>query len=522
MRERPHSKKSPVKKNGMPCTFRPVHARRNDATLHASDLGPVLSSIDTSYLRIDRNYVIREANEAALKWLGVPDSEVIDRPFSHVSPNSPMRMLRSAVEGTILIDRELKSYRRPERMVELHLRSVDEGAIMYFRDVTEVRQLEQDAARTARLLQESLDTLAAHVVILDRSGTVIASNRSWQRFAQLRGLAMQAGEPLNYLALHEAPLARHPEAQRVAAALRSVLTGQRSNARLIYAWHIDGRLRWFQLSAATFEIAGAPHVAVTNEEVTAVKEAEEALGQIAGRLLAVQEEERQSIAAELHDSTVQHLAAIGLNVMSVKQQLGDQQAPLALLKEIESSLDEACRELRTLTYLMHPPRLERDGLGATLRDYVDGFARRTGLRAILRTSPSADALPFGLQRTVLRIVQEGLANAHRHARATRVHVDVRCLRHQLHLIVRDNGTGVRELRGNGDAGGPAPRFGVGIPSIRARLRQFGGELQIGSGPGGTRLHAVVPLALDTVPLALAGGRMAGADQAWSTAARTQR
>lgn len=470
---------------------RPVGERRK---VVAPDIALVLNSMGAGYLRVDRNYVVTEANAAALSWLGVSDREVIGQPFSHISPSSPMRMLRSAVEGTIFIDRELRSYRRPERLMELHLHSVDEGAILYFRDITDQRRCEQDAARTMALLQSSLDALSAHVVILDQRGKIIASNRSWQRFAETRGF-VDAGDDceLDYLQLYETPLARHPEAQRIVAALRSVLSGRRQAARLIYAWQIEGRLRWFQLSAARFESNGEPHAAVTNEDVTAVKEAEQALGQVSGRLLAIQEEERQRIAEELHDSTVQHLVAIGLNVMTLRDRIGAEAEPLPLLQDIERSLDEASKELRTLTYLLHPPSLERDGLRGALGSYVEGYARRSGLQVTLRANCAVDALPFTLQRTILRIIQESLANVHRHASASSVSIHVRCLMQQLHLVVTDNGKGVQGTASADGAASPTPRLGVGIPGIRARLKQFGGELQIWSRPSGTRLHAVIPL-----------------------------
>ena len=177
---------------------RPAGERHKTPCSFAPDIGLVLSSMGAGYLRINRNYVISEANAAALNWLGLSDRAVIGQPFSHIFPKSPMRMLRSAVEGTIFIDLELRSYRRPERLVDLHVHSVDEGEIVYFRDITDERRLEQDATRTMTLLQTSLDALSAHVVILDQCGTVIASNRSWQRFAEARGL-VAAGNQASWI-----------------------------------------------------------------------------------------------------------------------------------------------------------------------------------------------------------------------------------------------------------------------------------------------------------------------------------
>src|SRR5215203_853717 len=135
------------------------------------------------------------------------------------------------------------------------------------------------------------------------------------------------------------------------------------------------------------------------------------------------------------------------------------------------------------------PNLEREGLSATLREFVDGFCRRTGLKAVVRVSGSVDYLPFDLQRTILRVVQEAMANVQRHAMACRVSLVVRQSAGRLLLRIRDDGRGIVDMT---PAGEPQ-HFGVGINGMRARLRQFGGELSIKTNMRGTTLLAVVPL-----------------------------
>ena len=95
-----------------------------------------------------------------------------------------------------------------------------------------------------------------------------------------------------------------------------------------------------------------------------------------------------------------------------------------LLENVETSLEEATRELRVFTYLLHPLALENDGLERTLRTYLDGFARRTASTAYVRCR-QIDELAFGLQCALLRIIQEALANVHRHACASQVSVGLR-------------------------------------------------------------------------------------------------
>jgi PAS domain-containing protein len=142
---------------------------------------------------------------------------------------------------------------------------------------------------------------------------------------------------------------------------------------------------------------------------------------------------------ELHDSTAQHLVAANLNLMSLRSKAVSGSEEAELWDEVEASMQEALKELRTFSYLMHPPTLHADGLRSTIRQYIDGYANRSGLVVKLRASPKVDKLPFRLQRSLLRIVQEALANVHRHASASHVAVDLRRIAGRLHLIVADDG-----------------------------------------------------------------------------------
>ena len=468
---------------------RPAAARNPSST----DFRLVFNSLKVGYVRIDRDYVVRDINVIALEWLGVARHEVLDRPFAHLSPRSPMKMLRSVVENTVYIDTELVSYQRPDRCMKLHIYPMGDGAILFFTDITEQKHAQMRAARTQMLLQASLDALLAQVVVLDRSGTVIASNQAWRRFAVGHGfVAANDAAPLNYFRLYDEPRVRRTEARRIGNALAPLLAGSRRSSRLVYALQTAGQTCWFHLNAARFTVEDEVFVVVSSEDVTAVKEAHHTLGEACERLMELRDEERRRIAEELHDSTAQHLVAIGLNVMGLQTRKRGR-VPQTLLREIEDSLEEASRELRSFTYLLHPPRLERDGLYLTLQRYVEGFARRTGLKVRLRLSRVVDDLTFALQITIFRIVQEGLANVHRHASASRVSIDVRVIGEQLHLIVSDDGRGFKSsLRASAGNSG-RPRMGVGIPGITARLRQFGGDLAVRSGPGGTRLHGVMPV-----------------------------
>ena len=286
----------------------------------------------------------------------------------------------------------------------------------------------------------------------------------------------------------------HPDDRRLAAAaVRSAIHGGgtvgRSEFRVV---HRNGQTRWLSASGhVEFDDDGKPvRVSGVVMDITKRKMAENEARQLSQRLSTVQDEERQQIAQELHDSTMQHLAAMGLNMTSLKARAASDAKMRKLCEDIEGSLDEASRELRTFTYLLHPPELEMDGLRSTLRRFVEGFATRTGLKMTLSISRRADDLPLAVQQSLLRVVQEALANVHRHASASQVSVTLKCMTDQIHLMVSDDGDGIEGISKH--QSDTSPKLGLGIPGMTERLRQLGGDLEIQTDATGTTLHGVIP------------------------------
>src|SRR5262245_31984482 len=286
-----------------------------------------------------------------------------------------------------------------------------------------------------------------------------------------------------------------PEDRAIASAAMRAATfaGEAARRSEFRVRHPSGEIRWYLATGHTeFDAQAAPiRLSGVFRDVSARKKAEAEAELLADRLLTLQDEERQRIALELHDSTAQHLLAMSLNLANLKTRIVAEPQTLHLFEEIGGSLTETTKELRTFTYLLNPPQLESDGLCATLQRYVEGFSQRTGLKTTLRASASADGLPSPLQRSLLRIVQEALTNVHRHAAATRVAVDLRSIGQRTHLVIRDDGHGID--RGDQRQADRLLRLGVGIPGMSARSQQLGGRLDIRSSPRGTTVHAAMPL-----------------------------
>jgi signal transduction histidine kinase len=221
-------------------------------------------------------------------------------------------------------------------------------------------------------------------------------------------------------------------------------------------------------------------------DITERKMLEQEANDLSERLINLQEEERQRIAQELHDSTVQHLVAANLNLMNLRPRVGLRSDESRRWDETESCLQEAMTELRTFSYLMHPPALEAAGLNSTIRDYAAGYGDRSGLDVKVRFNPKLDRLPVEMQRTLLRIAQEALANIQRHAAtASQIRVEGRLVADRVHLIIGDDGSGFQDEEKVG--------LGRGIHGMRARSQRWGGQLRIRAGSKGTRVHAMLPV-----------------------------
>ncbi|WP_160936691.1 PAS domain S-box protein [Teichococcus coralli] len=365
-------------------------------------------------------------------------------------------------------------------------------------DVTLRRQAESAADATRDMLGRTLDALSAHVAILDNKGCILAVNAAWRRFARANALKdRDDGIGMNYLAVCEGASQGSAVAATIAAALRSMLHGPREEFRIEYACHSPHARRWFQLRAARFGEAEQRRIVMAHEDITEAREATEAVRSLAGRLLAAQDAERRRIARELHDSTAQNLlgAALALGCAGrLAPELAEE--PAALLAESLDLIERTQREIRTLSYLLHPPMLDEAGLGAALEWFARGFARRSGLRITVAAETLPEELSSEAATALFRVAQEALVNVHRHAVATTAEVRMEMtgsgVARRLRLIVQDDG----RARGAGKIpaeAGPGD-LGVGVAGMRERLRQLGGCLNIGPAPqGGTLVQATVPL-----------------------------
>ena len=233
-------------------------------------------------------------------------------------------------------------------------------------------------------------------------------------------------------------------------------------------------------------------LAVTRD-ITIRKQAQEAIKEkeLSGRLLKLQDEERRRIARELHDGVGQLLAAMRMNASRLEREKSNLSPDAARCAEENSRLiDQVSAEIRTMSYLFHPPLLDEIGLASALKDYIDGFAERSKIAAALEVSADWERLPQDYELCLFRIAQECLTNIHRHSGSSTALVRLLHSPAEIKLEVSDDGKGVNQETQLKISSGATT--GVGLRGMRERVRQLGGSLEIRSNGHGTIVIATVP------------------------------
>jgi len=345
----------------------------------------------------------------------------------------------------------------------------------------------QGAEHPYRLLVETIDEGAA---TLSNDGTVLYSNRSFANIFDAQ-LERFIGSPIeNYVS------------GEYIEALRSLISKAgknpaRGEIRLVDR---DGRARTVRLTLTPSSQFGMDTLCAVATELTELVETNEALRvtesslrQLSGRLLQLQDEERRRIARDLHDTTGQKIAALSMSLDRVARLLDtrkpERQEALNEGREIVRMIGE---EIRTLSYLLHPPLLDESGLGSAIRWYAEGFQKRSGIKLNVNIAADFGRLSTEVEMALFRVVQESLTNVHRYSGSPDAEISVFGTADTVKLEVVDHGKGIEAGAARVKVEGIAA-LGVGIPGMRERLRQLGGQLEVDFGRDGTRVSASVPL-----------------------------
>jgi len=287
----------------------------------------------------------------------------------------------------------------------------------------------------------------------------------------------------------------HPEERaKVDAALVASL-GKRSPSTVEYRIVMpDGRVKVLEERWQAFHDEGGKpiRVAGTCRDVTEAVRAEEELRRLSGQLLRLQDEERRRIARDLHDSTGQDLVALATTLSQLHALIpSSSRKSRKLASQCQALADQCIRDVRTLSYLLHPPMLDEAGLEDAIRHYAGGFTERTGIEVELEIAPRLGRMKPHAELALFRVVQESLTNIQRHSGSLKAKIRTERGPGKFTLEISDKGSGIsgslRRRNGKTPFG-----FGVGIPSMHERVALIGGQLDIESSGGGTTVRVTIP------------------------------
>lgn len=220
-----------------------------------------------------------------------------------------------------------------------------------------------------------------------------------------------------------------------------------------------------------------------------------ALHSLNNRLTSAQDEERRRLARELHDSAGQLLAAVSINLDTILQQSSSVSS--TMIRAAEESRDlvsQLSSEIRTMSYLLHPPLLDEAGLTAAIKVYLAGIENRSSLRVTLDVASDFVRFQHDLELLLFRVIQECLTNVHRHAACKTAKIFISLHGQEILVQVEDDGKGIPEeklkaIRSHGS--------GLGMQGMQERVRQFGGRMEVHSSSKGTRVEFTVPFVPQT-------------------------
>ena len=216
----------------------------------------------------------------------------------------------------------------------------------------------------------------------------------------------------------------------------------------------------------------------------------EQLRELSNRLLKTQDDERRHIARELHDSAGQLIAALGMSLAAINRHGVENPMLAEAMGDAQNLVQQLNKEIRTTSYLLHPPMLDENGLSQAIQWYMQGLMERGGLEIKLNIAESFGRLPADVELAVFRIVQESLTNIHRHSGSKTATIRLSRSIHNVSLEIQDHGKGISAEK---LAALKAQRTGVGITGMRERVRQLNGEMDIQSDSAGATILVTLPL-----------------------------
>ena len=375
-------------------------------------------------------------------------------------PRTPWVVVAKIDEQEVLAGADAETWRlgRLLGVVSLIL-AMTAFVILRSRRVHELRAAQE---QLARLFDNSTTGIITFRVIFDRAGTpadheIVDMNPAAEQLLGVSAAAETGKRSADATYLQWS-------AEERASNYKVALNG----TSIRYETFQAARERWYEIRSFS---PGYGQFAHLFTDITERRKTEEAIRNLSARLLRVQDDEHRRLARELHDTVGQNLAGVRMNLGVMKRAAVAEGRAAEVVDDSIAATDDAISQVRTLSFLLHPPMIDEAGLLTALRWYIDGFERRSGITTRLEVPDDLGRLPRDVETTVVRIVQESLTNIQRHAASPTACVSLERRDDRLFIEIADHGRGLpARVRDDRDA---LLASGVGIAGINERSASSG-------------------------------------------------
>ena len=473
----------------------------------SDDLNNVLDVANVPILIVGEDARIRRFTPSAGNLLNLLPGDV-GRPLTNIRPNVDIPDMETIVEQVTknLADLQSDVQDNRGRWYSLRMRpyrTADnkiEGVLMAFLDIDAQKRSNQALVESEAMVRALVETLARAIIVIESAGTVAMVNAAAEKMfgyprEELLGRSLEVLLPECLRKEHEQYRAKYFAAPRVRLMGEGLNTvGRRRDGSELPT---EVSLSYIETSKGTLAVAFVTDLSAQRRMEAALVATEEALRlsdqqlrTFSASLLTAQEEERERLAAELHDGLNQRLTSLALKAAALEQQPGHSAAVRDQIRDFRQAVETLSDDVRRLAHQLHPSAVEHFGLAKALEAYCKEFSETHQIRIRFRYREIPESIPAETALCLYRAAQECLANVANHARVKTASVLLAGGLGGIHLVVSDAGAGF-------DVAATPP--GLGLVSIRERVRLTGGTLSIKSNPGaGTKIEVAIPPAGNSV------------------------